>query len=690
VNACPDFFGDYETPRPDANGQFATPADGAKFMASFDIPQTPLQGKRPFLKDWQDKGSTDPAQIDAWYAQYKCNFGSIAKAALDGFYVLEADSVEVRKTFKKDTGSDFTARLIIQSGVGRGHRWYKHNAESLALSNIGQVDAAGFSLRLNNEQCVSPGSIHPERKTQYVVINPASQPDVASPQEISWLRTKKVQAKEQSNKAVVRDGERILIKHGSMHAALVSQSGRLWAQGFDPDDIPDMLIKWAHANCEAPIDENKVRHYARGSNWKQGEPGAEQVYIGGSGTNTEDVPEQVQEVKDDLPAFPRLSGLLTELCDAVCPDIPYEYKIATAITHWGLMRSDKDMLEGDPTTQPRFYTCLIGKPQQGKSAAMNEIRKYMAMLGCQYSSMSSVDSGPALVDEFQEQLEKKTGEGLAMSNVAKVLLDTDEMSDLFEKSKVTATSRNSLFTELLKLYEGNITGNRSRKAGKTQLNNAYLAIVAGATPQGYERMWTGTGGGSTGLQSRFILISSSAPKMGVTRAPSNDRVIAEKILPALNKIATGGNVRVSLSAEARTMLEAWWGGREHDNPSDTRVDDMVKRLLIILGVTTGRHVIDRELMTQAIAFGDYVIAAREVFNAPDSFTWIQAEEDAIRKVGHRHTLPMTQNEFRRLVQPNRRPGGLGPFRQAWGNLLAVEELKPAGKTEKGSIQYKFS
>ena len=80
----------------------------------------------------------------------------------------------------------------------------------------------------------------------------------------------------------------------------------------------------------------------------------------------------------------------------------------------------------------------------------------------------------------------------------RVLLDVDEMTDLFEKSKVTAQSKNSLSNEVLKLYEGNRTGNNTRKHGNIQLTDAHLAILGGATPEGYERMWTGTGGGATG------------------------------------------------------------------------------------------------------------------------------------------------------------------------------------------------
>jgi hypothetical protein len=67
-------------PQPDANGEFACPANGAKFMASFGALQTPLNGKTAFLTDWQNRGSCDFAQIDVWAREFPgCNFGSIGK-----------------------------------------------------------------------------------------------------------------------------------------------------------------------------------------------------------------------------------------------------------------------------------------------------------------------------------------------------------------------------------------------------------------------------------------------------------------------------------------------------------------------------------------------------------------------------------------------------------------------------------
>ena len=82
-------------PQPDANGEFACPADGAKFMASFGIPQIPLHGKKPFMDGWQDQGSTDFDQIDLWAKQNPaCNFGSVAKLSVGKPFAFEADSLE--------------------------------------------------------------------------------------------------------------------------------------------------------------------------------------------------------------------------------------------------------------------------------------------------------------------------------------------------------------------------------------------------------------------------------------------------------------------------------------------------------------------------------------------------------------------------------------------------------------------
>ncbi len=94
--------------------EFPTPLDGALFMASLGIPQTPLRGKAPFLTDFPKTATTDHAQVRQWAVQYPgCNFGSVGREG-EYFVLLEADSTDVRKRFEA-TGQGVHFPLIVAS-----------------------------------------------------------------------------------------------------------------------------------------------------------------------------------------------------------------------------------------------------------------------------------------------------------------------------------------------------------------------------------------------------------------------------------------------------------------------------------------------------------------------------------------------------------------------------------------------
>jgi hypothetical protein len=264
------------------------------------------------------------------------------------------------------------------------------------------------------------------------------------------------------------------------------------------------------------------------------------------------------------------------------------------------------------------------------------------------------------------------------------------MRDLLEKTKVTNNSRNSMMTELLKLYEGNRTGNRARssKKGKIEVNNAHLAILGGAVQQGYESMWVGSGGGSLGLQSRMVLVTTNAGKMPIRKTPT-DMSLLIGIINRVKRQADQPRQVIKLSPEAERILKTWWESKSRDTVAESRIDDMVKRILIVLAVTNDVQIVDESLMCQAISFGDYEIAVRDQFNSPDSYSWVQSFELAIVKVAKRRKAAMTQTEVQRYVNATHKPGGLDSFLKAWRNVVTAGLLRQDGKTHKGTFKYRF-
>jgi hypothetical protein len=120
--------------------------------------------------------------------------------------------------------------------------------------------------------------------------------------------------------------------------------------------------------------------------------------------------------------------------------------------------------------------------------------------------------------------------------------------------------------------------------------------------------------------------------------------------------------------------------------------EAVKQLLIVLAVTnlradwTGSTVtVGTELMQSVIDFGKYEIAVRERLNPGDSWSNIQAMENAVIGWFRKHaarTNPKTRTECRRGIHPERQPGGVGSFLSGWSNCVNAGYLKVRDKTQR--------
>jgi hypothetical protein len=697
-------------------------------LASKNIPCTPVrpQSKAAFLPNFPATATTNVEQLLAWDAQYPShNAACVARAEVGGIWILEVDSPNVVERVKAETGQDlnFIQTFRVRSRAGRGHIYFRQTPASMAMGNLNQtyVKHNDWSARVNNMYCVAPGSIHPDTGQPYKALNDL-QPVEAPQWLIDWLISQKVTTGTGNSKEAPRN-ERGLIPHGAIHGWLVSQGGRLRQNGLETDEIEAVLLRQAHAECEEPLDDVKIAQVARSmGNYAKGTPWhnivtlnqqPDKIAESAPTVDDDDEPEEnLDNTQDEFPRCPIFPGALTELARAMYPSLPLDFKQWGMISRWGLMRSGIDTFRMEKHLQPRFYSVLVSKPNRGKTASINETRNafeiiYGMMKGAvgklrvcgEPESIPSVDSGQFFSDEFARMVKASKAayeKGECADLAGKMMLDPDELSDVFEKGRVTQGRVSTMFIELLKLHSGNRTGSGTKKDGKSAVTNAHLSILAGTTVRKYPMLWTGTGGGADGLVSRFIPITTNNPPVPPVPLPS-DFVTAEKMYVRLTRLAELPGQTIMLDEEASKMLTDWWGSFDSGKESATRVLETIKQLLIVLAVTNlpegheGTTVtVDADLMTYAIQFGEYVIAVRELINPGDSWSIVQAMENTIIDWARKRTSktdPKTMRDARRGIHPERLPGGLGTFKMAWRNCVETDVLKVRDKGNKGNGKY---
>lgn len=699
--------------------------DIAQPLIKRGVPVIPLlpRTKKAFSNDWPNLATSDPARILQWDSQYPdANIGCVGLAKPGGIWFFEIDDPYLCRRIESEESQKFPKTFRVRSSPGKGHIYFKHTPASLELAarkayySLPRPNGQGefCSARLNHAYVAGPGSIHPDTGLQYQLLS--DNPIVEAPEWlISWIKKNLVDTEKLP---VTASHEGPKIPRGSHDNELTRIAGRLRGAGMEVDSLTDALIEICEKRCEDYGSDyremcEKIAHSI--GKKPAGDGSIPLVHKNvPSGLVASDIAQAAQArsiampVIDDQPAlavepypeFPEMSGTLWNLAKEMFPDIPISFKFMSLVTHWGLVRSGLDILAGQRNFQTRFYTCLISEPWRGKTAAMNEAHNYLraihppAML---YAD--GVDSGPALVDDFEDLRKAHPAADRVM-----ILLHADEMADMFEKAKITAQSRNTLSGTWLSLYESNIAANRARSANKgrrIQIDNAHLAFLGGTTVLGYEQMWQKTGGGTNGLMSRFIPIVTNSAPLSATPKPSECTQESSLLLQQIITLSQKPKQTVYIEGEADKVLNDWWlPYQKGQNPNSTRLLDMVKRMILVLAVTNPNdddllgdenHItVSPDVVRQSCAFGDYILKIRDRLNPTDSFSAVQAFENGIIRIfDERPNEPITESKMQDMLNVRKKPGGIGAFAQALKNcLMHTDVIVQVGMTRKGKPVYK--
>lgn len=597
--------------QPDANGEFPSPVDGALWMASLGIPQTPLQKgtKKPFLDAWQDKATTNSEQIRKWATEYPgCNFGSVGKAGKH--FVFEVDSPEVKNRFES-TGQTFSSQLVIQSRPNRGHRWYVY---APGVANISQTYTkhGDFSVRADDQQCVSPGSIHPETGKQYLVTT-RGVPAVPTQQEIDFWNSERVEKKSAKEQDVPRN-ERGLIPYGQhlYHGWLLQQAGKLRQMGLDVATIETALLKLAEANLEPPIDFEKVKQVARSmQNYEPGQnadlaltqPTAAQSEVNQSGLPWE---ESIIDSMDTSglvkrPIFPAWVLEGTSIGEGlVKPAIETSSKHAQFI-FFPAVQIMMNYLSGKveiPFVQNRFNMFVLLVSPYGKffkSSSVGLAQKYFKYVGilASYNRDIRASEGKVLLSE------PGSAEGfcLAMDRVKckNAILFNDELSSFVAKATIESSSLGSM---LLKFYESAEYSNlvkKSKDGFSFEAGTYTFGWIACTTDRAFPGLWPKVAGHGTGISDRVLFVC--APEK-----PKEPKMFRDPLL--IDSVKTRKLIDDAIK-QGKFEYEDAAGLSERTIGINPRSMEMMHKLALYFAIDLGLQIIDEDCVERAKAVVEF-------------------------------------------------------------------------------------
>lgn len=583
-------------------------AQRAKILLDRNIPVVMVRAgeKGAFQNGWQNSlitSETDPRLSDSQFAN--CNTGAVALARVGGIWVFEVDSGDVFEKIKADTGHDLVTEcptFMVRSRVGRGHLYYLQTEASIKMGNVAQ-SYGPFSARVNNSYVVGPESHRTDTGTKYEIVSDA--PLASAPEWlVQWLLD---QRKKDDVKAEVKRSERGLVRHGFIHPWLVSECGKMRNAGMTVEEIEAVILRRAHEECEAPIDEDKVKQVAHSM----------EKYEPGQNTNLflnqkPDAPPAAPPLEIDTsaamlrPEFPHWAITGTSIWNGlVVPALESSSKHAEFI-YMAAAQTVMNYLSGRVTIglhKVRFNLFLGFVSPYGeffKSSSCQLAHEYCRFMGlCESCSKNTKNSnGKTLIG----QAGSPEGFGLRMinANCQRAILYNDELGKFVKKAGIESSS---FADDLLTWYESGEFGNNvtSEKNSFHFESGSYtFGWLWCTTDRGFNRHWPKLAGIASGLEDRmFFVVSPEKPKPTV---PFHDPLFVE------GAAETRRRIDAAIQKEKYEFEDPDYFSKQVAG-MDPRSMALVIKLALFLAIDMGKDAIDDDIIERALALVKYRNAA---------------------------------------------------------------------------------
>jgi hypothetical protein len=670
-------------------------------LAERGIPTVPLRPrtKNAFLPDWQNIATTDPAVIESWDNQYpNSNAGSVAKGELGRYWFLEVDDPTLPGQIEIETGFEIPKTFRVRSSPGKGHYYWKQSPSSIAMGNITQpyVRNRNFSVRVNNEYVVSPGSWHPTSGRQYEVV---STHDIVEAPEwlIEWIIRQRIDNVSTQKKIDLNINSTERIPRGTHDVTLTAIAGKLRGAGLEENSLADALIEACEKRCDdyGPDYKEMCRKIAHSIAKKPVGEVAEPAFFG-SKLNLPPVPvpvsvqPSVQDESEELeeqpkftvaghPKFPNwimngtsiYNGLVKPYCDVNSRYEEFMFMPAFALLLNYIGTKVNIYMKN---VIPSVFMVIIGKRGETmKSASVQDAIQYFNFMGvCEHAGPGTKTAeGKSLV--WTAGSPEGLGIDVQRTNCKNIVLAYDELSMLVNKAGIDSSG---LVSALLGLYESAKFQNKI-KSGKESYSvdpGTYCAtLIACCTDKNFLPNWSKLAGDSTGLDDRFFfLFQPETFKKPTPQIAVNVKDGALETRKLIDAAVKQGTFRITDDSPLAHKM----ANRDIDNREGIRVE----KFALGFAVDMGKTEIDEECIERALALVKYekdVKAYLAPFEASTVEGAIQMELITFLKKGNG---VQTMRDINRSMHPERMGSSL--WTRSYSGLVQLGYIKHEGKGTK--------
>ena len=246
--------------------------------------------KNPILKEWQRLATADTEQIAQWAKEYpQANCGAVAKSEAHVF--LDEDDVSrLHALYKERTGEEYPRSYATESRPRHRQSAWLQTEKSRTLGNIVQADILDkmISVRQNNEFVLVAGSIHPDTKLPYRVVDDS--PIVPMPDTLAdfilYLKKERVEQKkheraekkptehlpswatadgdEEYEASPTLEGDRIYAQ-GERNDSVSKFAYRRWVQEIcSEEELRRDVSAFNQTHCSPPLPDNEIEALING------------------------------------------------------------------------------------------------------------------------------------------------------------------------------------------------------------------------------------------------------------------------------------------------------------------------------------------------------------------------------------------------------------------------------------------